>query len=614
MQLKPEEISKVIRSQIKYYENAIRQDETGTVLMVGDGIARASGLSNCMAGELLEFEDGSYGMAQNLEENSVSVVLFGSGENISEGQLVKRTGKVVSVPVGEGMIGRVVNALGQPIDGAGPITAAEYRPIESPAPGICERKGVNQPLQTGIKAIDSMVPIGRGQRELIIGDRQTGKTTIATDTILNQKGKDVICIYVAIGQKRSTVASLVENLEKNGAMAYTIVVAATASEASPLQYIVPYSGCAMGEYFMYQGKDVLIIYDDLSKHAVAYRALSLLIRRPPGREAYPGDVFYLHSRLLERAAKLDDEHGGGSMTALPIIETQAGDISAYIPTNVISITDGQIFLETELFHSGVMPAVNPGVSVSRVGGNAQIKAMKKVAGTLKLIYSQYRELASFAQFGSDLDADTKARLEQGVRIVEVLKQWFDETLFDGLETMGIDMIEQNLIDLIRKINQNLLLMSRRMEETKSMGSTLTLLFVEEHEFFVLNVGDSRTYWFDRDRKFVTTDHTLAELELRAGHLTKEQAKKDPRRHILIQCVGVTKDIRIDCYKGRLNPGMEFLLCTDGFYGLLEEEEIYQVEASKEQIKEWVQKCFQKVKRRGELDNLSCVIVKVPNKK
>ena len=422
MQLKPEEISKVIRSQIKYYENAIRQDETGTVLMVGDGIARASGLSNCMAGELLEFEDGSYGMAQNLEENSVSVVLFGSGENISEGQLVKRTGKVVSVPVGEGMIGRVVNALGQPIDGAGPITAAEYRPIESPAPSICERKGVNQPLQTGIKAIDSMVPIGRGQRELIIGDRQTGKTTIATDTILNQKGKDVICIYVAIGQKRSTVASLVENLEKNGAMAYTIVVAATASEASPLQYIVPYSGCAMGEYFMYQGKDVLIIYDDLSKHAVAYRALSLLIRRPPGREAYPGDVFYLHSRLLERAAKLDDEHGGGSMTALPIIETQAGDISAYIPTNVISITDGQIFLETELFHSGVMPAVNPGVSVSRVGGNAQIKAMKKVAGTLKLIYSQYRELASFAQFGSDLDADTKARLEQGVRIVEVLKQ------------------------------------------------------------------------------------------------------------------------------------------------------------------------------------------------
>ena len=422
MQLKPEEITKVIRSQIKYYENAIQQNETGTVLMVGDGIARASGLVNCMAGELLEFEDGSYGMAQNLEENSVSIVLFGDDTGIGEGQTVKRTGKVVSVPVGDALIGRVVNALGQPIDGAGPIKAEEYRAIESPAPGICERKSVNQPLQTGIKAIDSMVPIGRGQRELIIGDRQTGKTTIAADTIINQKGEDVICIYVAIGQKRSTVASLVETLSKNGAMDYTIVVAATASEASPLQYIAPYSGCAMGEYFMYKGKDVLIIYDDLSKHAVAYRALSLLIRRPPGREAYPGDVFYLHSRLLERAAKLDDAHGGGSMTALPIIETQAGDVSAYIPTNVISITDGQIYLETELFHSGIMPAVNPGISVSRVGGNAQIKAMKKVASTLKLVYSQYRELQSFAQFGSDLDADTKARLDQGARIVEVLKQ------------------------------------------------------------------------------------------------------------------------------------------------------------------------------------------------
>ncbi len=422
MQLKPEEISKVIRSQIKYYDNAIQQNETGTILTVGDGIARVSGLVNCMSGELLEFEDGSFGMAQNLEENSVSVVLFGSDEKIGEGQTVKRTGKVVSVPVGEGMIGRVVNALGQPIDGAGPIAAEEFRAIESPAPGICERKSVSEPLQTGIKAIDAMIPIGRGQRELIIGDRQTGKTTVATDTIINQKGKDVICIYVAIGQKRSTVASLVETLTKNGAMDYTIVVSASASEASPLQYIAPYSGCAMGEYFMYKGQHVLIIYDDLSKHAVAYRALSLLIRRPPGREAYPGDVFYLHSRLLERAAKLDDAHGGGSLTALPIIETQAGDVSAYIPTNVISITDGQIFLETELFHSGVMPAVNPGISVSRVGGNAQIKAMKKVAGTLKLLYSQYRELQSFAQFGSDLDADTKARLEQGERIVEVLKQ------------------------------------------------------------------------------------------------------------------------------------------------------------------------------------------------
>ena len=422
MQLKPEEISKVIRSQIKYYENAIQQNETGTILMVGDGIARASGLVNCMAGELLEFEDGNFGMAQNLEENSVSIVIFGSDENIGEGQTVKRTGKVVSVPVGEAMIGRVVNALGQPIDGAGPVDTKEFRPVETKAPGICERRSVYQPLQTGIKAIDSMIPIGRGQRELIIGDRQTGKTTIATDTIINQKGKDVICIYVAIGQKRSTVASLVENLTRNGAMDYTIVVAATASESSPMQYIAPYSGCAMGEYFMNKGKDVLIIYDDLSKHAVAYRALSLLIRRPPGREAYPGDVFYLHSRLLARAAKLDDEHGGGSLTALPIIETQAGDVSAYIPTNVISITDGQIFLETELFHSGIMPAVNPGISVSRVGGDAQIKAMKKVAGTLKLIYSQYRELQSFAQFGSDLDADTKARLEQGARIVEVLKQ------------------------------------------------------------------------------------------------------------------------------------------------------------------------------------------------
>ena len=422
MQLKPEEISKIIRSQIKHYENTIQRSETGTVILVGDGIARASGLDNCMAGELVEFENGAFGLAQNLEENTVSIVLLGSDQGLKEGSLVKRTGKVVSVPVGEGLIGRVVNALGQPIDGKGPITASEWRPIECPAPGIIQRQPVKEPLQTGIKAIDSMIPIGRGQRELIIGDRQTGKTVIATDTILNQKGKDVLCIYVAIGQKRSTVAQLVETLEQAGAMEYTTVVAATASELSPLQYIAPYAGCAMGEYFMYKGRHVLIIYDDLSKHAVAYRALSLLIRRPPGREAYPGDVFYLHSRLLERAAKLSDKLGGGSMTALPIIETQAGDVSAYIPTNVISITDGQIFLETELFHSGVRPAVNPGISVSRVGGNAQIKAMKKVAGTLKLIYSQYRELQSFAQFGSDLDADTKARLAQGERIVEVLKQ------------------------------------------------------------------------------------------------------------------------------------------------------------------------------------------------
>ena len=422
MELKPEKISQVIRSQIKYYENAIIQNETGTVLTVGDGIARVSGLVNCMAGELLEFADGTFGMAQNLEENSVSAVLFGEDTGISEGQTVKRTGRVVSVPVGEAMIGRVVNAIGQPIDGAGPIDTSEFRAVESPAPGIIDRQPVKEPLQTGIKAIDSMIPIGRGQRELIIGDRQTGKTTIAIDTIINQKGKDVICIYVAIGQKRSTVAGLVSDLRAADALSYTIVVAATASEPSPLQFIAPYSGCAMGEYFMNKGKHVLIIYDDLSKHAVAYRAISLLIRRPPGREAYPGDVFYLHSRLLERAAKLSDELGGGSLTALPIIETQAGDVSAYIPTNVISITDGQIFLETELFHSGIMPAINPGISVSRVGGNAQIKAMKKVAGTLKLVYSQYRELQSFAQFGSDLDEDTKSRLAQGERIVEVLKQ------------------------------------------------------------------------------------------------------------------------------------------------------------------------------------------------
>ena len=422
MQLKPEDISKIIKSQIKNYEKKIESAETGTVILVGDGIARAYGLEKCMANELVEFPNGEYGMALNLEEDSVAIVLLGSDEGIKEGDTVKRTGRVVSVPVGEALIGRVVNALGQPIDGKGPIETTETRPIERKAPGIIQRKSVSVPLQTGIKAIDSMIPIGRGQRELIIGDRQTGKTVIATDTIINQKGKDVICIYVAIGQKRSTVAQLVENLTLAGAMDYTIVVSASASELAPVQYIAPYSGCAMGEYFMDQGKDVLIIYDDLSKHAVAYRALSLLIRRPPGREAYPGDVFYLHSRLLERAARLAPEYGGGSLTALPIIETQAGDVSAYIPTNVISITDGQIFLESELFHSGIMPAVNPGISVSRVGGNAQIKAMKQVAGTLKLIYSQYRELQSFAQFGSDLDADTKRRLAQGQRIVEVLKQ------------------------------------------------------------------------------------------------------------------------------------------------------------------------------------------------
>jgi len=422
MQLKPEEISKLIKEQIKHYENKITQSDTGTIIMIGDGIAHVSGLDHCMANELVRFPNGAYGMALNLEENSVAIVLLGDDDGVKEGDVVERTGQVVSVPVGEGLIGRVVNSLGQPVDGKGDVVAAERRPIERPAPGIIQRKSVSVPLQTGIKAIDSMIPIGRGQRELIIGDRQTGKTVIALDTIINQKGKDVICIYVAIGQKCSTVAQLVDTLSAAGAMDYTIVVSSTASELAPLQYIAPYSGCAMAEYFMDQGKDVLIIYDDLSKHAVAYRALSLLIRRPPGREAYPGDVFYLHSRLLERSARVDPAYGGGSITALPIIETQAGDVSAYIPTNVISITDGQIFLETELFHSGIMPAVNPGISVSRVGGNAQIKAMKKVAGSLKLLYSQYRELQGFAQFGSDLDADTKARLAQGQRIVEVLKQ------------------------------------------------------------------------------------------------------------------------------------------------------------------------------------------------
>ena len=422
MQLRPEEISKIIKQKIRDYDNKINQSDVGTVLLVGDGIARVSGLDQCMSNELVRFSTGVYGMALNLEEESVAVVMLGDDEGIKEGSTVQRTGEVVSVPVGDCLIGRVVDALGQPIDGKGPIDAAEHRRIESPAPGIIERKSVSVPLQTGIKAIDSMIPIGRGQRELIIGDRQTGKTTLATDTIINQKGQNVVCIYVAIGQKRSTVAKVVEDLTAAGAMDYTIVVSATASELAPLQYIAPYSGCTMGEYFMQQGRDALIIYDDLSKHAVAYRALSLLIRRPPGREAYPGDVFYLHSRLLERAARMSPEYGGGSLTAIPIIETQAGDVSAYIPTNVISITDGQIFLETELFHEGIRPAVNPGISVSRVGGNAQIKIMKKVAGTLKLLYSQYRELQSFAQFGSDLDADTRARLGQGERIVAVLKQ------------------------------------------------------------------------------------------------------------------------------------------------------------------------------------------------
>jgi len=422
MNLRPEEISSVIKAQIKRYENKLEVEDVGTIIQVGDGIARVHGLEKCMSGELLEFPGEVYGMVLNLEEYNVGAVLLGSDEHIKEGDMVKRTKRIVEVPVGEALIGRVVNSLGQPIDGKGPIKSDKYRPVESEAPGVIARKSVHEPLQTGIKAIDSMIPIGRGQRELVIGDRQTGKTAVCIDTILNQKDEDVICIYVAIGQKKSTVAQIVKTLEDNGAMDYTIVVSASASEPAPLQYIAPYAGCAMGEEFMYQGKHVLVVYDDLSKHAVAYRAMSLLLRRPPGREAYPGDVFYLHSRLLERAAKLNDDLGGGSLTALPLIETQAGDVSAYIPTNVISITDGQIYLEAELFFAGQRPAVNAGISVSRVGGDAQIKAMKQVAGKIKLELAQYRELASFAQVGSELEEDTQERLAQEQRLKEILKQ------------------------------------------------------------------------------------------------------------------------------------------------------------------------------------------------
>ena len=446
MKAKSEEISNIIKEQIKQYNSRIEMSENGTVILVGDGIARVFGLRECMAGELLEFEDGSFGLAQNLEEETISVAVLSNNYDIREGSKVKRTGNVLSVPVGEVLLGRVVDALGRPIDGKGPAVCTQTRPIESEAPGIIERQSVSVPLQTGIKAIDSMIPIGRGQRELIIGDRQTGKTEIAIDTIINQKDTGVICIYVAIGQKSSSVVRLANELIANGAMENTIIVSASASESAPLQYIAPYSGCAMAEYFREQGKDVLIIYDDLSKHAVAYRALSLLIRRPPGREAYPGDVFYLHSRLLERAACVAPEYGGGSITALPLIETQAGDVSAYIPTNVISITDGQIFLETELFHSGVMPAINPGISVSRVGGSAQLKAMKKVSGELKLLYSQYRELQAFSQFGSDLDADTKARLALGERIVEVLKQDRNSPVPVGCQVVIIYAVTHGFLD------------------------------------------------------------------------------------------------------------------------------------------------------------------------
>ncbi len=448
MSTSPEEISSIIKEQIRAYRTRTEMAETGTVILVGDGIARVYGLRNCMSGELLEFEDGSYGMAQNLETETVSVAILSDQNDIREGSEVRRTGKVLSVPVGEALLGRVVNALGQPIDGKGPVETVKTRPVESEAPGIIERQSVSVPLQTGIKAIDGMIPIGRGQRELIIGDRQTGKTEIAVDTIINQKNSDVICIYVAIGQKSTSVVQLANELARAGALEYTIIVSATAAESAPLQYIAPYSGCAMAEYFREQGRDVLIVYDDLSKHAVAYRALSLLIRRPPGREAYPGDVFYLHSRLLERAACVSKEYGGGSITALPIIETQAGDVSAYIPTNVISITDGQIFLETELFHAGVMPAINPGISVSRVGGSAQLKSMKKVSGELKLLYSQYRELQAFAQFGSDLDADTKARLALGERIVEVLKQSRKSPVTPGCQVAIIYAVTHGYLDSV----------------------------------------------------------------------------------------------------------------------------------------------------------------------
>lgn len=448
MNARPEEISNIIKEQIKNYKSKIEMAETGTVILVGDGIAKVYGLRNCMASELLEFEDGSFGLAQNLEEETVSVAIMSETDKIKEGSKVSRTGRVLSVPVGEELLGRVVNALGEPIDGKGPVNCKATHPIESEAPGIIQRKSVCVPLQTGIKAIDSMIPIGRGQRELIIGDRQTGKSEIAVDTIINQKGKDVICIYVAIGQKNTSVVQLAQNLQRAGAMEYTIIVSASASESAPVQYIAPYSGCAMAEYFREKGRDVLIVYDDLSKHAVAYRALSLLIRRPPGREAYPGDVFYLHSRLLERSACVADEYGGGSITALPLIETQAGDVSAYIPTNVISITDGQIFLETELFHSGIMPAINPGISVSRVGGSAQLKGMKKVSGELKLLYSQYLELKSFAQFGSDLDADTKKRLALGERIVEVLKQDRNHPLRAGCQIVIIYAVIHGFLDSV----------------------------------------------------------------------------------------------------------------------------------------------------------------------
>lgn len=488
MRIKPEEVSKIIRNEIEGYNKSLDVANTGTVLEVGDGIARVYGLSKAMSGELLKFENGVMGMALNLEEDNIGAVIFGESRGIKEGGTVKSTGKVAEVPSGEGLLGRVVNALGEPIDGKGSIEASKYMKIERPAYGIIDRKPVSEPLQTGIKAIDGMFPIGKGQRELIIGDRQTGKTAIAIDTIINQKNNDVVCIYVAIGQKRSTVAQIYKKLEELGALEYTIIVAATASESAPLQYLAPYAGVAMGEYFMEQGKHVLIIYDDLSKHAVSYREMSLLLRRPPGREAYPGDVFYLHSRLLERAAKLSDELGGGSITALPIVETKAGDISAYIPTNVISITDGQIFLETDLFNSGFRPAINPGVSVSRVGGSAQIKAMKQVASKVKLELAQYNELLAFTQFGSDLDKATRDQLNRGAKIMEVLKQsqynpyrveeqvvsFFCVTngYFDDIPTEKVKAFEHDLIESLRTENEILSEIKKEEKVTDEINEKL----------------------------------------------------------------------------------------------------------------------------------------------
>ena len=488
MRIKPEEVSKIIRNEIEGYNKTLDIANTGTVLEVGDGIARVYGLSKAMSGELLKFENGVMGMALNLEEDNIGVVIFGESRGIKEGGTVKSTGKVAEVPSGEGLLGRVVNALGESIDGKGSIEVSKYMKIERPAYGIIDRKPVSEPLQTGIKAIDGMFPIGKGQRELIIGDRQTGKTAIAIDTIINQKNNDVVCIYVAIGQKRSTVAQIYKKLEELGALEYTIIVAATASESAPLQYLAPYAGVAMGEYFMEQGKHVLIIYDDLSKHAVSYREMSLLLRRPPGREAYPGDVFYLHSRLLERAAKLSDELGGGSITALPIVETKAGDISAYIPTNVISITDGQIFLETDLFNSGFRPAINPGVSVSRVGGSAQIKAMKQVASKVKLELAQYNELLAFTQFGSDLDKATRDQLNRGAKIMEVLKQsqynpyrveeqvvsFFCVTngYFDDIPTEKVKAFEHDLIGSLRTENEILSEIKKEEKVTDEINEKL----------------------------------------------------------------------------------------------------------------------------------------------